>query len=65
LKPPCEAVGVGKNEQALSSMRGARFCRPETIPLRIEPEPGKVGQHVSQAGCPEAGHVFDEHGLGP
>jgi len=55
------AVGVGKYEEPDPPVGRSDFGRAETVPLRIEPEMGKVGQHVSQAGRPQAGDVFDEH----
>lgn len=39
----------------------ARLGSLKQVPFRIEPEAGKVGQHVSQAACPEPWHVFNEH----
>ncbi len=57
-------MGVGKNEQPPASMGSSRLGRAETIPFRIEPETGKVGQHVAQAGESEWGHVFNEDGGG-
>lgn len=47
-------------------MRGAEASGRETRPLRIEPESGKVGQHVSQSGRAQSWHVLsdDDGGLG-
>lgn len=55
------AVGVGKNEQTLSSMRSTDLGSPEITPFRIEPESGKIGQHVTQAGPPQPRDVLDKH----
>jgi len=42
-------------------MRRAEVGCADNRPLRIEPELGKVGQHVAQAGCSQPWHVFEEN----
>jgi hypothetical protein len=61
LYPAVLAVGVGKNEESIPPVRRPRLFSAEQVPFRIEPEAGKVGQHVTQAACPEPWHVFNEH----
>lgn len=74
LAPYLDAVGVGSNEKESPSFVGRSDVRPsvgtlrifscrETRPLRIEPEIGKSGQHVSQASSPQPWHVLNDDDL--
>jgi hypothetical protein len=54
------AVAVGQDEEALAAVRRADLGRAHKIPLRIEPERGKVGQHSIEPKAKVAGDVLKE-----
>lgn len=62
--PYDNAVRVGSDEpEAIALVRRAEVPRAKTRPLRIEPEAGKVGQHVTQPSRAQSRHVLaDEEG---
>jgi hypothetical protein len=65
LLPYDDALGVGSDdEDALADVRGSDVAGTEHRPLRIEPEAGNVGQHVSQSGRAQAEHVLSDHDRG-
>lgn len=53
-------MGVGQDEDPLSSLRGSDIGRTYARPLRIEPERGQVSENVSKP-RKEACDVFQEH----
>lgn len=54
------AVAEGQDEEPLAPMRRADVRRSDKIPLRIEPERGKVGQHSIEPKAKVPGDVLEE-----
>lgn len=54
------ATGVGHNEDSLSDMRGTKRRSRNNLPLRIVPQPGKVGQDFWEARGAESSHILQE-----
>lgn len=55
---------MGQDENSLPSVWRAHVGRSETIPLRIEPERGKVGEYSIESANNERCDVFNEHVAG-
>jgi hypothetical protein len=51
---------VGQDEEPLALVRRSHVARSKTVPLRIEPERGKVFQHEGEAMPEEPGDVLEE-----
>lgn len=58
-----EAVGVGQTEPSLADVRRSDFGRAEQVPLRIEPDVGKVFEDGREK-LADAGNVFEEDNSG-
>jgi hypothetical protein len=56
---------VGQDEQPLSPVRRAQVGRSEQIPLRIEPERGKVAKDSGEPKPKVARDVLEEYEAGP
>lgn len=54
------AVAEGQHEEPLATVRRANVGRSHKIPLRIEPERGKVGQHSIEPKAKVSGDVLEE-----
>ncbi len=56
-----DTTGVGSNqEHSFAEMGSPEGSSADNLPLRIEPEGGKVDQQISQSGRPQSLHVFDD-----
>lgn len=53
-------VAVGQHEESLATVRRTDVRRSHKIPLRIEPERGKVGQHSIEPKAKVSGDVLEE-----
>jgi hypothetical protein len=58
------AVGVGQQEESVSSVGRADIARSKSLPLRIEPERGKVPENSVQPPAKESCDVFNEDEAG-
>lgn len=59
------AIGVGQNEESVSSVRGTGIGRSNSSPLRIEPEAGKAVEQAREAALRgEGAHVLQDDDAG-
>lgn len=57
-------VGPSEDEDPLASVGSSDVGCANTRPRRIEPECGKIGEHVVEAATNEPANVLEEHELG-